>query len=135
MALAPDNASLAAPPAAPGGGVRRILRLEGAVLAAAALMAYTHIGASWWLFALLVLAPDLSFAAYVAGPRIGAVVYNLVHSTTGPVLLGTLAYLAGEVPLVAIALIWLFHIGIDRMLGYGLKYASGFVDTHLGRIG
>jgi hypothetical protein len=34
-----------------------------------------------------------------------------------------------------LALIWLAHIGIDRALGYGLKYASGFGFTHLGRIG
>jgi hypothetical protein len=36
---------------------------------------------------------------------------------------------------VPIALIWANHIGIDRMLGYGLKYAEGFRFTHLGRIG
>jgi len=120
---------------APAGAVRRTLQIEGAVLAAAALMTYTHLGASWWLFALLLLAPDLSFAAYLAGPRVGAVAYNLVHSTIGPVLFGTFAYLGGAIPAVAIALIWLFHIGIDRMLGYGLKYGTGFKDTHLGRIG
>jgi hypothetical protein len=27
------------------------------------------------------------------------------------------------------------HIGIDRALGYGLKYSTGFGFTHLGRIG
>lgn len=124
-----------APISAPAGGVLRLLRLEGAALAAAALIAYSHLGESWWLFALLVMAPDLSFAAYLAGRRAGAFVYNLVHTTILPVLLGALAYLAGETPLVAVSLIWLFHIGIDRMLGYGLKYASGFTDTHLGRIG
>ncbi|WP_072386355.1 DUF4260 domain-containing protein [Hyphomicrobium sp. CS1BSMeth3] len=120
---------------APTGAVRRTLQLEGAALAAAALVTYTHLGESWWLFALLLLAPDLSFAAYLAGPRVGAVVYNLVHSTIGPILLGTFAYLAGAIPAVAVALIWLFHIGTDRMLGYGLKYGTGFKDTHLGRIG
>jgi hypothetical protein len=39
-------------------------------------------------------------------------------------------------PLVlSIAMIWLAHIGIDRALGYGLKYQAGFAFTHLGRIG
>ena len=37
--------------------------------------------------------------------------------------------------LQALALIWIAHIGLDRALGYGLKYATGFGDTHLGRIG
>ena len=32
-------------------------------------------------------------------------------------------------------MIWLAHIGIDRALGYGLKYSTGFGFTHLGRIG
>ena len=39
-------------------------------------------------------------------------------------------------PLVlSLAMIWLAHIGIDRALGYGLKYQTGFAFTHLGRIG
>ena len=117
------------------GGVRTLLRLEGAALAVACMVFYSYFEGSWWMFAILLLAPDLSFAAYLAGPRVGAFVYNLVHSTIGPILLGTFAYLAGAVPAVAVALIWLFHIGIDRMLGYGLKYGTGFKDTHLGRIG
>jgi hypothetical protein len=37
--------------------------------------------------------------------------------------------------ILLIAMIWLAHIGFDRALGYGLKYASGFGFTHLGRIG
>jgi len=36
---------------------------------------------------------------------------------------------------LSIAMIWLAHIGIDRALGYGLKYSTGFNFTHLGRIG
>jgi hypothetical protein len=32
-------------------------------------------------------------------------------------------------------LIWCTHIGLDRALGYGLKYSTGFQYTHLGRIG
>jgi len=36
---------------------------------------------------------------------------------------------------MALALILAAHIAAARALGYGLKYASGFKDTHLGRIG
>jgi hypothetical protein len=35
---------------------------------------------------------------------------------------------------VQIALIWLAHLGLDRMLGYGLKYPTEFNDTHLQRL-
>jgi len=72
---------------------------------------------------------------YLAGPRIGAFAYNLVHALIGPLLLGLLG-LAGPEPLALdLSLIWIAHIGLDRMLGYGLKLASGFTDTHMGRIG
>lgn len=37
--------------------------------------------------------------------------------------------------LLCAATIWCAHIGFDRALGYGLKYAEGFGFTHLGRIG
>ena len=33
-----------------------------------------------------------------------------------------------------IALIWAAHIGVDRVLGYGLKYPTAFRDTHLGPV-
>jgi len=29
-------------------------------------------------------------------------------------------------------LIWTAHIGLDQLLGYGLKYPTAFGDTHLG---
>jgi len=34
-----------------------------------------------------------------------------------------------------VAAILIAHVGMDRMLGYGLKLPSSFQDTHLGRIG
>src|SRR6187431_1600774 len=64
-----------------------LLRIENAAIALAALVGFYLTGASWWLFAALILAPDLSFAAYLAGPRIGAIGYNMLHSWIGPALL------------------------------------------------
>ncbi len=117
------------------GGVRVLLRLEGVVLFAGMTLLYALWDGSWWVYAILFLAPDLSFAAYLAGPKAGAIVYNAAHSYLLPVALMT-AGLAISSPLVlSIAMIWLAHIGIDRALGYGLKYQAGFAFTHLGRIG
>ena len=62
------------------GGVRSVLRLEGAAAFAAAIALYGHGGFSWLMFAVLFLAPDLSMLAYLAGPRAGALAYNLVHT-------------------------------------------------------
>jgi hypothetical protein len=113
---------------------RLLLGLEGAAVAVAALVLYADGDHSWWLFAALVLAPDLSMLGYLAGPRVGALTYDLVHTELWPVALGAAGVLAGSEPAVAVALVWLVHIGVDRAVGYGLKYASGFKDTHLQRV-
>jgi hypothetical protein len=118
------------------GGVRTLLRAEGLVLLALSLALYAQAGAAWDRFALLFLAPDLSFAFFLFGSRVGALAYNTAHSTIGPLLLAALSRFAPQLALLfPFALIWLAHVGFDRALGYGLKYATGFSDTHLGRIG
>ena len=117
------------------GGVRTLLRLEGLTLFAVMVALYVLWGGKWWVFAILFLGPDLSFAAYLAGPRIGALVYNAAHSTLAPVALMAFGFLLGDPTTPLIAMIWLAHIGFDRALGYGLKYQAGFAFTHLGRIG
>ncbi len=134
-AFVPDLSLRPATPSAVTGGVRWVLQIEGLALLAAAMAAFAQQGFGWGWFALLFLAPDLTFAAYLLGPRWGAAAYNAAHSTIGPLVLGAAALLAGSKPLEMIALIGLAHVGFDRALGYGLKYASGFGDTHLGRKG
>jgi hypothetical protein len=115
------------------GDVRVWLRVEGLAVLVAAVWLFATAGYSWLLFALLFLAPDLSFAGYLAGPSIGAAAYNAVHSYVAPILLAAVLAAAGAG--TAVPLIWAAHIGFDRSLGYGLKYPSAFADTHLGRIG
>ena len=117
------------------GGVRALLRLEGLALLAAGLAIYARLHGDWVLFLKLFLLPDLSFAAYLFGPRAGAFAYNTMHSTLGALALAAFGYAAGEPAALLVALVWLSHIGFDRALGYGLKYASAFGDTHLGRVG
>lgn len=126
----------AALPAAVAGLPLRILRAEGFVLFAGALAAFfTALDEAWWLVPLLLLFPDLFMVGYARSSRVGAVLYNLAHSYPAPAVLGVLA-LVGDQPLwQAVALIWFAHIGMDRAAGYGLKYQTGFKDTHLGRIG
>ncbi len=111
-----------------------MLRAEGAAMLAGGAALYWLNGGSWWLFALLLLAPDVSMAGYLAGPRVGAAVYNVFHSYPLPAALGIFGLLAGAPLAVGVALVWFAHIGMDRMLGYVLKYGCGFKDTHLGRV-
>jgi len=116
-------------------GVALLLRAEGAAAFAAALALYWHAGFSWLIFALCFFAPDLSMLAYFAGPRAGAAGYNFVHTYTIAVALALAGFFGGLPAATASGLILIAHIGFDRALGFGLKYASGFGDTHLGRAG
>lgn len=109
-----------------------LLRAEGAAVLAGAVWAYGQTGQGWWIFALLLLAPDLSMLGYLRDARVGAAAYNLAHTYLVPLALLALGW-AGALPaLVGVALIWVAHIGMDRAVGYGLKYARGFKATHLG---
>ena len=72
---------------------------------------------------------------YLAGPRVGAIAYNALHILLVPLILALAGYVLGSAMATAVALIWIAHIAIDRVLGYGLKLPSSFQDTHLGRIG
>lgn len=110
-------------------------RLEGLALLAVAALAYGRSGQGWGMFAILFLTPDLSFFGYLAGPRIGALIYNLAHSLIGPLLLAGAGLLTDQGLVFGLSLIWLAHIGFDRALGYGLKSPEAFGVTHLGLIG
>jgi len=111
---------------------RRFLRVEAAAVTAAALAAFVAIEGSWLVFALLVLAPDLSMAGYLRGPRLGAWTYNLVHLYVWPLALGAAGLWWGSTLALEVAIVWLFHVAIDRTAGFGLKEPTGFSDTHLG---
>ncbi|MDM0010830.1 DUF4260 domain-containing protein [Variovorax sp. J22P168] len=121
--------------APPPGGVRTVLRLEGLAVLVAATLAYGQLGAGWGAFAMLFFVPDFSLLGYLAGPKVGAASYNAAHSYLGPLAAIALGVLGEQPVALAAGLIWCAHIGFDRLLGFGLHYASGFGTTHLGRIG
>ena len=126
---APNNALI---PALLPRPVTFLLRLEGLAVGVVSAALYARTGASWWLFAGLWLAPDLSILGYLAGPCRGSRVYNAAHTYTLPITLAACALLFHANVLLPFALIWVNHIGVDRLMGYGLKYSDGFDWTHLG---
>jgi hypothetical protein len=114
----------------------RILRSEGLVLLAVALAAFFGaLDEPYWLVPLVLFAPDLLMVGYARSTRTGAALYNLAHSYPAPALLGTIALATSNHLWQAVALVWFAHIGMDRALGYGLKYDDSFTHTHLGTIG
>jgi len=111
-----------------------LLRVEGAVLFAGAVLAYASQSGSLLLFVVLFFVPDLSMLGYLANARVGAALYNLVHTTALPALLLAVALAANLPDLILVALIGLAHIGMDRFVGYGLRYSTTSKDTHLQRL-
>lgn len=110
---------------------RPLLHLEGAAVLALSLFSYHWSHGSWLLFVLLFLVPDLSMIGYVANARVGAITYNAIHSYLGPLVLAGYSFGSNHAAILSISLIWIAHIGFDRMLGFGLKYPTRFKDTHL----
>lgn len=108
-----------------------LIKIEGVIVLLAGAYFYFSNGYTWWIFFLLLLFPDVFMIGYTVNNKIGAYLYNFAHTYTTPVLL----LLAGSIflanSLTMISLIWIAHIGMDRMLGYGLKYESGFNITHI----
>jgi hypothetical protein len=111
------------------------LRIEGAVLLGLATFLYWWADGGLLVFMVLFLVPDLAMVGYLGGPRMGAVVYNLFHTYLVPATLMIMGFTTPVRGAFYWALIWFAHIGMDRMVGFGLKRTSGFQETHLGRIG
>ena len=112
----------------------RLLRLEGAMIFIIALVLYGQSGSGWLLFVLLFFVPDVSMIGYVVNTKIGATIYNLIHAYALPCSLGLVGMFTGKALPVSLSLIWFAHIGLDRVLGFGLKYPTEFKDTHLQRV-
>jgi hypothetical protein len=110
---------------------RTFLRLEGLTVLVLALYGYGTLDGPIWMLLVLALAPDLSMLGYLAGPRIGSYSYNVVHTYVTPLALGAAGFWADSGLAMLVALVWIGHVGADRLFGYGLKFESGFRETHL----
>lgn len=131
-----DSSNARTAPPGVAGWPLRVLRSEGLLLLVVALAAYfTALDEPFWLVPALLFVPDLFMVGYARSSKLGAVLYNAAHSYPAPALLGAVALAASNQLWQAVALVWFAHIGMDRALGYGLKYETDFKDTHLGRIG
>lgn len=111
-----------------------LLHIEGLVVLAICIYFYFHLQFSWIVFIVLLLVPDLSALGYLKNVKVGSALYNLFHTYTIPALIMLSSLLIHNNNGLMISLIWIAHIGMDRMIGYGLKYPTKFQDTHLNRV-
>jgi hypothetical protein len=115
--------------------MKQLLKWEefGMFLLSISLIARLPYAWYWWL--VWILAPDLSMIAYLGGNKIGAIGYNIVHHKGVAILVYLTGLYTGHPAVEFAGLILFGHSCMDRGMGYGLKYFSGFGDTHLGKIG
>lgn len=111
------------------------LKLESAAVLIACYVATLVFGYAWWLFFALLLLPDISMVGYAINNKCGAILYNLFHHQGIAILVIGIGWYTEQQMVLLAGIILLGHSAMDRMLGYGLKYATGFQDTHLGKIG
>ncbi len=110
-------------------------RLEGLALFFVSILVYNNMNFNIVVFIATLLFVDIFMLGYLINNKFGAYFYNIGHSLITPLVIGTIGYYTDSRLLFAISLIWLAHIGMDRMFGYGLKATSDFKHTHLGQIG
>ncbi|HEX4139331.1 MAG TPA: DUF4260 domain-containing protein [Candidatus Methylacidiphilales bacterium] len=112
-------------------------RMEGLVIFVVGLLLAWQWGSGmpWWGGLLIFFAPDLSFIAYIFGPKVGAYAYNTVHVYAFGAAFMAVGILMSHPLCLLAGVLWFAHCGFDRMFGYGLKLPEGFSYTHLGRIG
>jgi hypothetical protein len=109
------------------------ITLAALLLVAILFEAIKH-GTGYWQIAVFGFGPDLALF-YGAGANLekgqlhprAVTLYNLVHRYWLPLALAVPASF-GLVPLGYFigALVWAFHISLDRSLGYGLRTRDGF---------
>jgi len=111
-----------------------LLHGEGFVVLTLCIFFYKYGQFSWTLFFILLLSPDISIVGYLFNKKMGAIIYNIFHTyiiTIGIIILGLIF---SNQTIIAIGIIWSAHIGMDRMVGFGLKYPTKFNDTHLSKV-
>lgn len=116
--------------------LKHIISLEYLFAAVLTALFFVTVGRfDWWWLIVLFLLFDISMVGYVVNQKIGALTYNIGHSLIGPAILAAIYIATNNQAVLFITSLWLFHIFVDRALGYGLKHSTGFEHTHLGKIG
>lgn len=116
------------------GRPRLFLQLDGLILFVGSLILFGRTHQHWWWVPLLLFAPDIFMVGYARSTKVGALIYNIGHSYLLPAITTFYGWRSNHLLTLGIGLIWLSHIGMDRVAGYGLKYDDNFQHTHLGNL-
>lgn len=115
--------------------MRSIIKLEELGMFILGIYFFNQLEYAWWWFLVLILVPDFSMIGYFFGDKVGAFCYNLIHHKGIAIVLYLIGIYCFSSAIQLSGVILFAHSSMDRMLGYGLKYDTGFKFTHLGEIG
>jgi len=111
--------------------INKLVRIENGVAFAISFYIYIQLDFPIWLFFVLLFVPDITMIGYAINNKTGAIVYNFGHSFILPLLLALCYLYFSKDYLLIIAIIWIAHIFLDRLLGFGLKCKDSFNKTHI----
>ena len=115
--------------------MKKLIHVEEIAMVGMSIYGLYLLDVSWWFYLILLIGPDLSMLGYLAGEKNGAITYNLFHHKAVALFMYSIGMYSGNEILQLIGIILFGHSSMDRMMGYGLKYFTGFQFTHLGKIG
>ena len=114
--------------------INKIVRMENGFAFAVSFYIYMQLDYPIWLFFIFLLVPDITMIGYAINKKIGAIVYNFGHSFILPLLVALGYFYFSKDYLLVISIIWIAHIFMDRLLGFGLKYKNSFNKTHIQKL-
>ncbi|MEE2773199.1 MAG: DUF4260 domain-containing protein [Bacteroidota bacterium] len=114
--------------------MKSLSKLEETAMFLLGIFAFSRLDYSWWWFAGLFFLPDIGMLGYLWNSKVGAWTYNAFHHKGLAIVIFVCGLALMSAALEIAGIILFAHGSFDRMLGYGLKYESGFKNTHLGNL-
>ncbi|MEO1254790.1 MAG: DUF4260 domain-containing protein [Bacteroidota bacterium] len=114
--------------------MKNLLKLEELVMFLISIYLFSLLDYAWWVYLVFILTPDIGMVGYMKSASVGALTYNLFHHKGIAILIGFVGFWWNISELQLAGIILFGHASMDRMFGYGLKFATGFKETHLGKL-
>ncbi|WP_044402090.1 DUF4260 domain-containing protein [Lacinutrix sp. Hel_I_90] len=111
--------------------MKNTLRIEELLQFILGIYFFSVLDYQWWWFLVLILLPDIGMIGYIINSKIGAVTYNFMHNKAVAIVFWLIGIYIDIGVVELIGIILFTHAAMDRMFGFGLKYADSFYNTHL----
>ncbi|WP_420576538.1 DUF4260 domain-containing protein [Ekhidna sp.] len=114
--------------------MKNLLKVEELAMFLLSIYLFSLLDYAWWVFLLLILAPDIGMLGYLINTKVGALTYNIFHHKGIAILLLVFGWAAISEEIMLAGIILFGHSSMDRIFGYGLKFNDNFKHTHLGNL-